>query len=154
MRSTMGVVVSASASSVPPDVRDRARPGTDLYTWRNNQSVLVLFRDWFFFFFFPITCSIARYSTRTDKTLRPRVAQTATVVDTASTREMAAGANSLQSRSMRLIDAFKSAVAHVSRENQGLHWMLGLEPCFGMSRLSETTTTCGHGTVKRRGLTR
>lgn len=51
---------------------------------------------------------MATYSTKTDKALTPNTVHTATLVDRASIREMTTGANSLQRRSIRLIDAFKS----------------------------------------------
>lgn len=92
----------------------------------------------------PFTCSIARYSTRTDKTFTPRVVHTATSVDRASTREITTGATSLQIRSMRLMEAFKSAglQSQFHHSKAIILSITGSEPCLGISRLPEITTTC------------
>lgn len=66
------------------------------------------------------TCAIAAYSTTTDVALSPKTTQTACLVESASIREIATGANSLQARSMRLIDAFRSASTKVGQQQVSL----------------------------------
>lgn len=55
-----------------------------------------------------LTCAIARYSITTQDALSPKTVQIATLVEKLSTKEMNTGAKSLQKRSMRRIEAFKS----------------------------------------------
>lgn len=59
------------------------------------------------------TWAMATYSTPTDAKFRPKTVQIATGVEKLSTKEMKTGAISLQKRSIRLMEAFNSAVTKV-----------------------------------------
>ena len=52
---------------------------------------------------------MAKYSTSTEQVFKPKTVQMAPEVDKLSTAEMNTGASNLQKRSIRLIDAFRSA---------------------------------------------
>lgn len=56
---------------------------------------------------------MAIYSIKTERAFTPKTVQTATFVDKPSTSDMTTGATSLQNRSIRLIDAFKSITASI-----------------------------------------